>query len=571
MIFTAIAFMVWIPAILGIGELAHFLYRRAFAVPYRAGILENAILGLAIISAVANWLNFFVPISLVVQGIILAIGWGGLIPLLRHKESHELKPIGVIGAVTWAVMLIFWRAHITPDHYDTGSYSLQNLYWYQTSSLPLGLANLNARFAYNLSWLALASVVSLPGVDYFVSGEIFLWFMGWMTLSAIQDGINRPLTPVRLYGLLIPLVFLTPVLGTLTLSSLATDLPVFWLCITLGWVSLRLITHELPLSYGLWFTLILSCFAITIKLSAMPVFFISLTLLLILDNSARKHLSQLLKAVLPVALFMVLPWLVRFFWMSGCLVYPVSFTCSDAVQWGVGKQAAQWMANYIQQFAINRTPIPTDIALLWFLDSHLFQDWLALYFGYPETFVVLFSLILGALIYWASYKRRPVHRKPRQEVSLILSYAGAIVFWFWTAPDVRFGSGYLWTVTLLFFSWGIFYLLHEQEMPIRNLAYAFLFAMLIGLTSVAWIRVASSLLPSPLSIHWVWPAQAPRVPTWEKNIDGISIRSPQKSDLLCWGEPLPCTPELHPELRIKTNETGDIEMFYVPGLVKLYP
>jgi hypothetical protein len=563
MLLNLFAFILWIPAILGIGNLGHLFYKKTFAANHRGNLLENAIVGLAIISALANWLNFFAAISIFVQAAILLIGWAGFAPLLRQKEFLTPKPILIIGAIAWAFVLIFLRANIAPDYYDTGYYGLQNLYWYQQPPLPLGLANLHARFAYNSSWLALASIVNLPGVDYFISGEIFLWFMGLMTFYAIQDSLNKPLNPVRIYGLLIPLVLLTPVLGTFTLSALATDLPIFWLCITLGWISLRAITNEISASYAAWFTFALACFAVTVKLSALPVFLIFFSLLVIQRKDVRKHFSNLVKAALPIALFILLPWLARFFWMSGCLIYPVSFTCSKSVQWGVTSQAAQWMADYIKQFAIHRTLTPTEIQSPWFFDQDLLQKWFDLYFSYPETFVALLFLGLGLSLYLASLKNKSPNRNSWHEIGLILPYAGAIVFWFFTAPDVRFVSGYTWTASLLFFSFGIFHLLNRQETRIQNLAYVFIFAMLVGLTTVSFIRIISNNLTLPLSVKWVWPGQAPRVATFEKDVDGVAVRYPQKSDLLCWGEPLPCTPELHPNLRIQTNNKRQIEMFYI--------
>jgi hypothetical protein len=560
---STIAFTILIPAILGAGNLGHLLYRKTFAANHRGNLLENAILGLSIISAVANWLNFFTAISIFVQAGILLIGWAGFAHLLRQKEFLKPKPILIISAIAWAFVLIFLRANIPPDYYDTGYYGLQNLYWYQQSPLPLGLANLHARFAYNSSWLALSSIVHSPNIDYFISGEILLWFIGFMTFYAIQDSLNKSLNIVRIYGLLIPLVLLTPVLGTFTLSALATDLPIFWLSITLGWISLRAISNEIPSSYAAWFTFVLACFAVTVKLSALPVFLIFFSLLVIQRKDAKKHFSRLVKAALPIALFILLPWLARFFWMSGCLIYPVSFTCSKSAQWGITSQAAQWMADYIKQFAILRTLTPTEIQSPWFFDQDLLQKWFDLYFGYPETFTALFFLGLALGVYLASLKNKSQNRNSWHEIGLILPYAGAIIFWFFTAPDVRFVSGYIWTLALLFFSFGIFYLLNQQEARIQNLAYVFIFAMLVGLTSISFIRIVSNNFRLPLSINWVWPVPEPRAATFQENIDGVSVRYPQKSDLLCWGEPLPCTPELHPDLRIIKENNGQIKMFYI--------
>ena len=133
MLLSTIALIIWLPALLGAGSLGHLLYRKIFAANHKGNLLENAILGLALISAVANWLNFFTAITIFVQVAILLIGWAGFAHLLRQKEFIKPKPILVISAIAWAFLLIFLRANIAPDYYDTGYYGLQNLYWYQQS------------------------------------------------------------------------------------------------------------------------------------------------------------------------------------------------------------------------------------------------------------------------------------------------------------------------------------------------------------------------------------------------------------------------------------------------------
>ena len=135
--------------------------------------------------------------------------------------------------------------------------------------------------------------------------------------------------------------------------------------------------------------------------------------------------------------------------MSGCFIYPLAFTCVPALAWGVPVDSVAWMVDYIKHFAIDRTLIPADIDLFWFMDKTLFQNWLDLYFGYMETLLLFFFLAAGGIIYLISIKKHQPNRIYQDELILILSYLGGVIFWFLTAPDIRFGSGYLWGTTLL--------------------------------------------------------------------------------------------------------------------------
>ena len=563
MLLTFISFLLWIPAILGIGSLAHIPYRIWVKEKSNETIIENAILGMALISATANWVNFFVAISNIVQVLILLLGWRRFIYILYRKEFKKPSLVLILGAIIVGGGLFFLRATVTPSYYDSGYYGLQNLQWYNTTPLPLGLANLHARFAYNSAWLALASVVQLPTIDFFISGEILLWFMSFIGLFALESGTKGEWSPSVIYGIATSLVILTPVLGAFTISALSTDLSAFWLSIMLGWISLRLLEHKISTSYAIWFTTIAVFLGITLKLSAIPLFLILIGQLFILKKDIRSNYISVLKGIIPLVSFILIPWVGRFFVMSGCFIYPLAFTCVPALEWGVPVDSVAWMVDYIKHFAIDRTLVPADIGLFWFMDKTLFQNWLDLYFDYMETLLLFFFLGAGGIIYLISIKKHQPNRIYQNELVLILSYLGGVIFWFLTAPDIRFGSGYLWGATLLLLSFGVHYLLQQANTRIKNLTSFFLLGSISGLLIISLVRRSNSLLDKSLSPNWIYPASAPIVESYYQRIDGVDIRYPVKSDLLCWGEPLPCTPELNADLKIEKDDTGHITMFYL--------
>ena len=107
MLLTFISFFLWIPAILGIGSLAHIPYRIWVKEKSSETIIENAILGMALVSATANWANFFVAISNIVQVLILLLGWGRFIYILNRKEFKKPSLVLILGAIMVGGCLFF--------------------------------------------------------------------------------------------------------------------------------------------------------------------------------------------------------------------------------------------------------------------------------------------------------------------------------------------------------------------------------------------------------------------------------------------------------------------------------
>jgi len=563
MLFTSLSFFLWIPAILGVGSIGHLPYHAWVNKKSNETIIENGILGMALISAISNWLNLFFAISNAIQIIILLFGWICFLYALHKREFKKPSRSIILGAIIVGVGLSFLRSHVIPSYYDSGYYGLQNVLWYNTVPLPLGLANLHARFAYNSAWLALISIIQFPAADFFYSGELLIWFMSFILLSSIEASVVRERSPSVIYGLVISLIFLTPLLGTFNISSLATDYPVFWLFLVSGWVSLRLLEGKLSSSYAWWFTIIVAVWGITLKLSAFPLFFIAISQVIIERKDILSSWKKIFQGVSPFVFFIITPWIIRFFIISGCFIYPLAFTCIPEMRWSVPLSSVKWMSNYIQQFAINHTLIPADIPFFWFADTSLFKDWAYRYLSYPETWVLFFFIFLGIVIYLITLRENTRDRNRIKEMVLIFPYVIGIVFWFITAPSIRFANGYLWGITLLLLSMGIFHLIHNKSSQTRKLGYTFINLLLSMLFLASFIRRANYLLLKPFGINWIFPPSAPSIETYYQTIDDVDVRYPVSSDLLCWEAPLPCTPELNDMLRIKTDNKNNIRMFYL--------
>jgi hypothetical protein len=90
-------------------------------------------------------------------------------------------------------------------------------------------------------------------------------------------------------------------------------------------------------------------------------------------------------------------WVAQNVALSGCLVYPVSFTCTSLVDWSVGSDSAKGMADIITAWA--RKPGPQYLSSLGNL------DWLQNYYLSYQTFFENFLLLSLVIILFAIYIR----------------------------------------------------------------------------------------------------------------------------------------------------------------------
>lgn len=132
-------------------------------------------------------------------------------------------------------------------------------------------------------------------------------------------------------------------------------------------------------------------------------------------------------------------WMLHGMLLSGCAVYPVRQTCFSGLSWAASQQEVDDYRVAIQAWA--RKPWEYDFA-------RVLQDWS----WFPQWFdrvrrerfvrLLMAGVVLGALA--ALFAGARIRKQPRDDLVLIAAgLAVCLSFWFWSAPDPRFGSGFI--------------------------------------------------------------------------------------------------------------------------------
>ena len=297
----------------------------------------------------------------------------------------------------------------------------------------------------------------------------------------------------------------------------------------------------LPLSL---LVILLACFAVWIKASQLPI------LLLVPAVLFRAYPSSLdlrtLSAFSVFILSFASLWLIHGIARSGCFLFPLEVTCLRNLPWTLDRPSVY--ASYIWNLSWARDPSRQPHEVL--RDWAWLQPWTKNFLNFDmvqrSLILVGFSALIGSVS--KIWKTKSSKQTPQLFVFPWLGFfilIAALVFSFFTAPDLRFSYGFL----LLFVHLIIFnHLRALQYSRIFRLPYAFI----LGFLSI--ILVLGNLLErGPIgrlghqdSLLW-GKLDLPKVHSkLIQNQAQQTIFVPK--DQQCWFETIPCVPIPNPSV-----------------------
>jgi hypothetical protein len=514
------------------------------------------ILGLNVIASLASILSLFLNMSWLAQLLLLA---GALViaplTLVEIKASfgrgfarkHWIDWLLVMMAAT----VILYAVKV-PGNGDTLLYHAQAIHWAEEFPVVPGLGNLDPRLGAGSNWFVVNALFSLSFLKL-QSFHLLPSFLFLVCLSYFEGGLQSFLAgDFRLSQIvkagLIPFAFWV-LIGEV--SSPGTDLPVillYWVILCF-WAELLEGIYQSSLPRMVLFILALS--VVTYKLSGALIALIGFWILI--DLWRQKEYRQVWTC-LGMGAVIGLPWLARNFVLSGYWVFPEPLVSafSPAVDWKVpmyrllafklGTQAYAFTPGFGWDHLASLSPLGR--LAVWFAGLTLNQKGLFL------------LALVSPIVFWLfvpPYRSiKKVWTSPHSIVILIAFVN--LLFWLLTAPNFRFGYGFLiGTLVLALASFALF-LLEKLRTYGRYLVIALLF--IFTLQQVQLILQAGRD-GTQHGNYLVLPARYPRVPTNECSLGEHVILCARKWEL-CGYDAFPCSrkPPENIELRGSTLRDG---------------
>ncbi|HLY67915.1 MAG TPA: hypothetical protein VKU60_20420, partial [Chloroflexota bacterium] len=552
-----LAYITWLPALMGFGTLV--LGRSALSATEDcdpSALTQVVVAGFALFALLVDLLNFVLPISGLVSLGLLVFGWALL--LLRAKRLRQVVAMAwsgpgwlLAGLVALLVLIPAYVMRFWAPDYDQGLYYLQSIRWIGDSKLPVGLANLYDALGYNQSWFSITAGLQTPWLidkgSLLLNGLLFIGYGTAILLSVarlLSGRFDLPTVFLALTGL--PwLTFARPSL----IGSANPDMAITYLTLLLTYLMLRVLTGQGDAARQLAIAIAFVAFATTVKLSgialiALPA--VTVGWIAVRSRSRGDALSLVrgLRWGVLAAAGLLVPWSIRGVLLSGCFAYPVQVTCVPSLPWTIPESVGAAHRSAI--IGWSRSP---GVAAAQALDNwHWVGPWFGREFAGNIRVRLGAGMLLAGAAMWLASRVGGKDHKPAETILVPgVALLAGLVFWFLTAPAVRFGEGYIWGLPLLVLSAGVC----AAQAAFGRLWWR----AAVGGLAVVLLAGWGTLLARRSIVSTGLPLVAwPQLPTSsvQANANNPDVYSPRATDQ-CWNTHLPCTPILLPELRVQKD------------------
>ena len=430
------------------------------------------IAGVVLLTVFAQFFSFFSGVGLVanIAVIVICVLIAGY---FRGELLDEISGLfrqlvqGGNGILYLAVFLIM--AYGTSHgfmHYDSDLYHAQAIHWIEDYGIIKGLGNLHVRLAYNSAAFPLSALFSmsfLGGQSYHVMSGFFALLLAWQCID-IKNVYRRGHLVLSDFVRLAAIYYLFTIYDEMMAPASDYFMATLVFYIIIHWLDMS-VRHEKSYVPYILLTL-LGVFAITIKLSAAPLLILSIIPIHRLLTDRTKEKLKAFWISVGLAFLIALPFLIRNIVISGWLVYPVTFLDFFTVAWKIPKGTAEFDAKEIRTFGRGYN----DVAA--FGDAP-FSQWVPNWFsqiGGINKLMLLLSvaaiiLYLIYLVYFlvavskekaavkAETGKGKVFEMSRRSMLNMADFLtvgatviGCLVFWFFSAPLIRYGVVYVWLV-----------------------------------------------------------------------------------------------------------------------------
>lgn len=494
-----------------------------------ASPFETPLVGLAALCILLTALSLTLPISPPVHGAVLGCTLAGA--LLSWKQIG-----GIWRETTWPAGLpcvviaggaVLWLASGPPQVYDTGFYHAQAVRWLNEHGTVPGLANLHGRLGFNSVWFPWAAFWNLGPLDgracHVVNAAFWLLGAGLFAeaLGRMGKGVSTP--DLVQAGVLFPLLRFEHYA-----ASLSPELPAHVLLIYGLSLMLRAADARGP---DTLFRLALVCGLLpAVKLSAAPALLMLPVALWLARGTVERGWLVPLAGIAAAALG---PFLMRNVLLTGYPLYPAPLAGFPHLDWKVPAADVVAMRQEVRGWAIEPGVGPAAA-------SRPLAEWLGPWLARTAArHPVELAVLMGGGVACAALLVRL-----RGALPAVVPLAG-VVYWFASAPDVRFGFG--WITGLALVSAAL--LLQPRVKRLRWSGAVGAGALIwTALTAAGWARSAPPLLvPAGLTFAATHPVLA----------EGrLVVLMPVEGDQT-WDAPLPNTPVLRPGLALRTRRLRD--------------
>ena len=455
-IFIAFYFTI-IFSVLGYGYLVVNFSKKKYILTELGYVGLVGILFLIIISYISH---FFVPHNYIFNSLILIIGlFLFIFEILKGKKIIEKKNIKLLILV---FILLFLGIMMHKTHDDFSYYHFPYTYYLTQSDIHIGVGNFGHGFRTSSSIFYLNSLFYLPLVKYYLFQLGAILLMGFSNLILLEKiflEIRKKKINYLIYLSLLSFVFINVFFYRIQEHGTDKSAQILILILFIELIclkNLKALSDEFFSKIVIILTLIVSFKSFYILYS---IFLIPVGIYLV--NNKKINIQNYLFKNFFVYFFVVTIFLVSIISIlnSGCLVYPVSFTCFDNFSWSIPISEVNNMNNWYEQWSKAgagpnfRIENPEIYIQKFNWVNHWFEYY---FFNKVSDFLwgVFFVVLLFIIVFYSKNRKKLNKDNFYFEYYVILLIL--FIEWFYNHPALRYG-GYTLIVLMIFYplSYGL--------------------------------------------------------------------------------------------------------------------
>lgn len=411
---------------------------------------QDFILGLIIISFLALIGNFFVPLKeislfLIIIGLILFI-----LNLIKKKIEINFLSFLLI------LFLFCFFTHDNSLNYDSPFYHLQIIKWSSDYKISFGLINLEQRYAMPSIW---HQFLSFFNYEIFKFNPVYLVSLIVFSLFFNQALNEQDYTKISSLYILFVNIFLLffsiihPFQDGIIFNHLGSPesdiIGIVFFSYSFYFFLKILEKKEIE---DFYYLLLFSFYGILTKISYGYLIYLLIICLFFFKFEIFK------KKKIILFLFLVsLTWFLRNLIISGCLIFPISFTCFD-FQWGNNINEIEYFFNETKSWSRTTRSRINAANFEYTLNSfEWFVPWFKDYFVNTSILKILsisFFISVFFSLFCIFSKKFKVKEFLNIKTLIIFIFLILGIYFWMQVPEVRYGYGLI--ILLIFFNFLIF-------------------------------------------------------------------------------------------------------------------
>ena len=432
---------------------------------------ELGLFGFLLLFFISLFLHFFIPLSYLLNLLILSLGF--LVSIIKYKyiknQVAKIKTNFVILSLIILPSILIYKTH---GDYDW--YQLPYVNYLNNFKIVFGLVNVQNNYAHGHGWMDVMGMFSLPIVEAKGVSIIALIFFYYFILYLLFEIKDTKLKSVKIYSIII-IIFCFATYNKL--ADFGTEIQPALIIFVLVLNVLKLLSEnnksEVLTKITLYFF-----YAIVLRMGSIIIIPFVLIVVLLNFNNLLKSIMNDLRLHFFLFLFFIC-FLIKSLILSGCLNYPLYKTCfgNDKIPWASPIENAREHFEFLTAISHRWHFYLTEEANLEkreqylkpmnegiILDPRSYNEnklfWLKYWSRDHDNAKLLNSIliILFCFICFSIFSKNkinifyPLNFKPIQNNLIHVGLFFSILMWFFLSPSMRYGGYLVIGGTLTFYS-----------------------------------------------------------------------------------------------------------------------